>query len=160
MDTTNTTATRFYPVVGLAAAVVGTAAAIVTLPFAALGAAVAQAPYHYPPAPQNYNRQQNYYPPQNYLPLPRQRRTGVYRTARLLPCPRAVVCAPPPPASYSYAHLAPALVSTATSTAIAARHRDTRRTADTTRRTLRSNGGYYPPPYGAPNGDYAPPSQH
>ena len=36
----------FYPVVGLAAAVVGTAAAIVTLPFAALGAAVAQAPYH------------------------------------------------------------------------------------------------------------------
>ena len=38
----------FYPIVGLAAAVVGTAAAIVTLPFAAL-AAVAQAPYYAPP---------------------------------------------------------------------------------------------------------------
>src|SRR4051794_9228354 len=48
-----------YPVVGLAAAVVGAAAAIVTLPFAVLGAA-AQAPAYYPsgPAPRGY------YPPQ------------------------------------------------------------------------------------------------
>jgi len=46
-----------YPIVGLAAAVVGTAAAIVTLPFQVLGAA-AQAPYYAP--------RQSYAPPQGY----------------------------------------------------------------------------------------------
>jgi hypothetical protein len=63
-----------YPVVGLAAAVVGTAAAIVTLPFQIIGAAAAQAPYYGPP-PQGYAPQQGYggpgyAAPQAYYPAP------------------------------------------------------------------------------------------
>ena len=76
-----------WPIFGLAAAVVGTAAAIVTLPFRAIAAA-ASAPYYGPPAaygpmpdygygqPQGYIQPQGYYPqqgyvqPQSYAPSP------------------------------------------------------------------------------------------
>ena len=56
-----------YPIVGLAAAVVGTAAAIVTLPFQIIGAAAAQASY-YPPA-QGYGAP-GYAAPPAYYPAP------------------------------------------------------------------------------------------
>ena len=81
-----------YPVAGLAAAVVGTAAAIVTLPFAILGAAAAQAPAYYPPAP----APRNYYPPQgNAAP-------GYGAPQAYYPAPAASNSYAPPPPQYAY----------------------------------------------------------
>ena len=83
-----------YPVGALAAAVVGTAAAIVTLPFAVLGAAAAQVPpAYYPPAP----APRNYYPQQgSFTPAP-----GYSQGSQAYGAPQAYY--PPPPATNSYA---------------------------------------------------------
>ena len=92
-----------YPVAGLAAAVVGTAAAIVTLPFAILGAAAAQAPAYYAPPP----AQRSYYPPQgNVAPGYGQPYNQPYAyypapAANAYVPPAAQYRAGPPPNSYA-----------------------------------------------------------
>jgi hypothetical protein len=94
-----------YPVIGLAAAVVGTAAAIVTLPFAVLGAAAAQVPAYYPPAP----AARNYYPPQGSIAPPPSHGSGPngYAPYAYYPAPASSNAYPPPPAQSSYPSRAP-----------------------------------------------------
>ena len=94
-----------YPVAGLAAAVVGTAAAIVTLPFAILGAAAAQVPAYYPPAyPSAYPpapAPRNYYPPQANV-APGYGSQGYGPPHAYYPAPVASNAYPPPQAQHSY----------------------------------------------------------
>jgi len=140
-----------YPIVGLAAAVVGTAAAIVTLPFQIVGAAAAQASYYGPPQ-QNYAPQQGYgapgyVAPQAYYPAP----AGTYYA--------------PPAASYYYPPPAPYYAPRSAGYGAYGGYRGHDGYA--------ANAGYYRPnggpnggPYGGPHGgnyaqrstSYAPPN--
>jgi hypothetical protein len=130
----------FAPVVGLAAAVVGTAAAIVTLPFAILGAAAAPA-YYAPPGPR-----QSYYPPQGnggpgygapyaYYPAPPQSNSYVP--------PSAQYRSGPPPSPNTYAQRAPmtprSIPNTATTNKIAPRTTDIIGRVARRRRLLRAS---------------------
>jgi len=94
-----------YPVVGLAAAVVGAAAAVVTLPFAILGAAAAQGPAYYPPGP----APRGYYPPQgNVMPQPGYGSgSNGYLPHAYYPAPASSGSYAPPPAQYAYPSRAP-----------------------------------------------------
>jgi hypothetical protein len=94
-----------YPVVGLAAAVVGTAAAIVTLPFAVLGAAAAQVPAYYPPAP----AARAYYPPQASVAPPPGYGSGSngYAPYAYYPAPASSNSYAPAPPQYAYPSRAP-----------------------------------------------------
>ena len=144
-----------YPVVGLAAAVVGTAAAIVTLPFQVLGAAAAQAPYYAPP------QQKLLRPSKAMERLDTRHRKRITRRPRF---PTA-----PPAPSYYYAP-ARALLCTAVGRATAvtaaidgyaANAGYYRPNGGPTRwyRNGGPNGGNYAPrptPYGPPNGYYNP----
>lgn len=144
-----------YPVVGLAAAVVGAAAAVVTLPFALIGAAAAHAPRHYAPAP----APQDYYAPQaNASPA--------YAAPRAYypPPPRAYYR--PPAASHSYAPPAPYHAPGLGQYSDFDGYRAPPGYAANGgyyRQDGGPSGGYYAPPprpHGLPNAAYAPPNQH
>ena len=68
--------------------------------------------------------------------------------------------APPPPASYSYAPPAPRVGQYGDFDGYRAPPPGYAANGGYYPQDARSNGGYYAPPYGAPNADYASPNQH
>ena len=103
----------FYPIVGLAAAVVGTAAAVLTLPFVAIDAAL-RAPGYYPPS-QGYAPAPAYGPPpvahDDYVPTepyyaPPAPAPQAYYPEAYYPAP-AVTYYAAPEVPYYYARPAP-----------------------------------------------------
>ena len=84
---------EFFPVFGLAGAVVGTAAAILTLPFAIIGSAVGARPY-YEPSDRGYAP--TLAPPAYYAPAPAYYGPPVTAAPAYYPPPPPGYYGPPP----------------------------------------------------------------